>query len=132
MKRVIVFILVLLFVTLSACKQNENRTNSYDEEHEGIIARITELDADDEEFKYRMLVISNVDINDVLGKTEDELIELAQENDGADYDISDDMYDQDRIELNQGVKVNVYWGGEDEGESNPPVRRAEKISVIPK
>lgn len=69
-------------------------------------------------------------MDDISGRTDDELTELAQENDGADYDVSEDMYDEDKLELNQGLKVNVYWGG-DEGESNPPVREAEKIHVKP-
>ncbi|TRM10873.1 hypothetical protein FH966_03580 [Lentibacillus cibarius] len=132
MKRPFLFIIAFFIVVfITGCGSDKNNDYDVTEEHEGIIANITKADTrgDDDE-GYRMLVISDINVDDISGKTEDELTKIAQENNGADYYMNEDIYDEDKFELNQGVKVKVYWGG-DEGQSNPPVRKAEKISVIP-
>lgn len=129
-----ILILLVLFLCLGACNQNDNantNNDSYAEEHEGIIANITKpKDAGDaQDGGYRMLVIADIDDEDISGKTNDELTALAQEKDGARYDVNSDMYDEEELELNEGLKVTIYWNG-NEGESDPPVREAEKIDVM--
>ncbi|GGK06148.1 hypothetical protein GCM10007063_30800 [Lentibacillus kapialis] len=120
----IVAFFIVIFI--AGCDSDKNNGYNVTEEHEGIIANITksETRGDDDE-GYRMLVISDVSVNDISGKTEDELTDVAQENNGAYYYMNEDIYDEDKLEVNQGLKVKVYWGG-DEGDSTPPLCGKQK------
>jgi hypothetical protein len=74
-----------------------------------------------------MLLISDIQATDILNKTEEELVKLSQENGGAYYGVNPAMYDE--LELDIGVKVIVYWNG-NQGDSDPPIREAEKIEIL--
>lgn len=104
------------------------------EQHEGIIAEIDKTqDAAGHGHQgwYSILLIPNLDDVDILNKTEEELIEIAQKNKGAYYSVSPEMHDE--LEIDVGMKVIVYWDlNVGEGESDPPVRDAEKIHITSK
>lgn len=124
--------MIILVGILSACEIIEFESEKYEYsivDQEGIIASIKKLDSAGEGHKgrYSILLIPDIKGIDISGKTEEELISLAQINDGSYYWVSPDIYDELSLEI--GTKVKVFWGG-GEAESNPPVRDAEKIVII--
>jgi hypothetical protein len=122
MKRVLT--LLFLVVMLGACNQQEdNQITSNDERDEGVIVHI-EHDTSDE--SYVVLTLPSVDNINYLDKTEDELIQLAQENDGAYYEISEDKYEE--LDLDIGIRIAGYFDAE--FESDPPLRITDKIEVV--
>lgn len=125
----------ILFVTLlayllSACGQQENNDTVYQENHEGTIVKIEETDTEGNSYngRYYLLVISDIQNINFLDKTEDELIKLAQEKDGAYYNVNSEVHEKLNLEL--GTQIVLYYNGQ--GDSDPPVRDAEKIEVIAK
>jgi hypothetical protein len=76
-------------------------TPPYQEKHEGIIVKVDKTEQESNPFsgKYLMLVIRDVENINFLGKTEDELVKLAQENDGAYYVVSLDMYEELNLDI---------------------------------
>lgn len=118
----------LLVVILGACGQQNNENNkntSYEKRDEGIIVYV-EKDTSDQ--SYLILTLPSVKNINISDKTRDELIILAQENDGAYYNVSQEKYEELGLEI--GKRIVGYYDGE--GESDPPVRFTEKIEVISK
>lgn len=113
---------------LSACGQG-NHDISYQENHEGTIVKI-EKTAEEGPYNgwYYLLVISDVEDINILEKTDDELIQIAQDNDGAYYNVNPEMYEE--LDLEISTQIVLHYSGE--GESDPPVRDAEKIDVVAK
>ncbi|WP_047980240.1 DUF3221 domain-containing protein [Ornithinibacillus contaminans] len=118
----------LLVVILGACSQQNNENNkntSYEKRDEGIIVYV-EKDTSDQ--SYLILTLPSVKNINISDKTRDELIILAQENDGAYYNVSQEKYEELGLEI--GKRIVGYYDGE--GESDPPVRFTEKIEIISK
>lgn len=99
-----------------------------EEEQEGFIVKIAQEESAGHGHKgwYSMLVIPNIEDIDISKKTDDELVRLAQEKNGAYYGVRPDLYHE--LELVVGMKVTVYWNGS-QGDSDPPVRDAEQIDI---
>lgn len=126
-----VLLITLLACILGACGQqvNENSNNtSYEGKHEGIIVKIEKPDGEGNPYKgsYYMLVVSDVENINITDKSEEELITLAQESDGAIYIVNPDMYED--LDLDIGTQIVLYYNGQ--GDSDPPVREAGKIDVV--
>ncbi|MDV2582584.1 hypothetical protein [Alkalibacillus haloalkaliphilus] len=117
-----VLILILLVVILGACSQQENDTSG--ERHEGIIIDIEKNTFD--EIKYIVLSLPSVEDIDISNKTREELIGLAQENDGVFYHLNQEEYEE--IDLEIGKRIVGYYSAV--GESNPPVLFTDKIEVF--
>ncbi|WP_010095126.1 hypothetical protein [Ornithinibacillus scapharcae] len=80
MKRVLS--LILLVVILGACGQQNDENNentSYGERDEGIIVDVKK----ESDGRYLILTLPSLENINIVDKTRDELIKLAQENDGA-------------------------------------------------
>ncbi|WP_343784857.1 hypothetical protein [Alkalibacillus silvisoli] len=107
---------------MGACIQQEN--DSSGERHEGIIVDI-EKDTFGE-IKYIVLSLPSVEDIDISGKSREELIGLAQENDGVFYHLSQEAYEE--LDLEIGKRIIGYYSAV--GESNPPVLLTDKIEVI--
>lgn len=118
-----IFFIILLTCILSACSNNSDQ-----EKHEGIIVNIEETveEGNPHHGWYYMLVISEVEDISFLDKTEDELIKIAQENNGAYYSVNPDIHEE--LELKIGTKIAIYYNGQ--GDQNPPLRNTEKIDVL--
>ena len=115
---------ILLVCILSACTgQQEQSSNNSLLEQEGVIVEIKE----NQDRWNRILVVPNINEEDISSKKNDELIELAQEKEGAYYGLEPEKFE----ELEVGTHVIVYWNGSQE-DSDPPQRRAEKIEIISK
>ncbi|WP_176481978.1 hypothetical protein [Paucisalibacillus globulus] len=122
MKRVLT--LLILVIMLGACSQQDNnQITSNDERDEGVIVHI-EYDTSNE--NYVVLTLPSVENITYLDKTEDELIQLAQENNGVYYEISQEKYEE--LDLNIGIRIAAYFDAE--FESDPPLRITDKIEVI--
>ncbi|SES62477.1 Protein of unknown function [Oceanobacillus limi] len=119
MKRVLS--LILLVVILGACGQQNNSSN--EEKHEGIIVNIEKGTSTG---KYIILTLPSVENINISDKTRDELINLAQENDGVFYHVSQEKYEELGLEI--GKRIVGYYS--DVGESDPPVLLTDKIEVI--
>jgi hypothetical protein len=117
-----VLILILLVVILGACSQQENDTSG--ERDEGIIVDIKKETSD--ENYYLILTLPSVEGINISDKTRDELIELAIENDGAFYRVTQEKYEELNLEIGQRI-VGYY---SDVGESQPPVLFTNKIEVF--
>jgi hypothetical protein len=114
--------LILLVVLLGACGENDNDP-SYAERDEGVIVNIEKGTSDG---TYRILTLPSVENINILEITRDELIKLAQENDGAFYEVSQEKYEELGLEIGQRI-VGYY---NHVGESDPPVRFTDTIEVI--
>lgn len=116
---VILSIFTIIVAAIAGCsnptQQGENNNTSL-EKHAGIIA---------EKKDNRVLVIANIEEEDISNKTEEELIVLAQEKDGAFYNIATEEYNKVKV----GEHVIIYWNGA-QLDSDPPQRGAEKIEII--
>jgi len=108
--------LIFLVIALSACSQQELDLKK----HEGIIAEIEEKQNE----RNQILVISNIDEDDIINKNNEELIEVARENDGAYYSFKSADYE----DLEVGMRVIIHWNGDQE-DSDPPQRGAESIDI---
>jgi hypothetical protein len=113
--------LILLVVILGACGQQNNCSS--EERHEGVIVNIEKATFNEE---YIILTLPSVENLNFLDKTRDELIKLAQDNDGAYYHLSQEKYEELGLEI--GKRIVGYYC--DVGESNPPVLFTDKIEVI--
>ncbi len=121
------FLFLILLITLSACGQEEgNETKTFDK-HKGTIVSIEEKNKEGDSFEgwYFMLVISDVKDVNISEKNDDELKELARKKDGAYYNVPPDIYKNSDLKV--GDQIAVYFDKEAQGESDPPVRDAEKI-----
>ncbi|GAB3796358.1 DUF3221 domain-containing protein [Virgibacillus kimchii] len=126
-----ILFIALIISIVGACTQQEQESRNDDlEEHEGIIAKIERAGPAEHvhEGRYSMLLISEAEAADISNKTEEELVKLAQNNGGSYYGVNPAMHDE--LGLDIGTKVIVYWNGS-QGDSDPPVRDAEKIEIIP-
>lgn len=113
------------FLWMTACDKSTN--NSYSEEHEGAIVQVEKVEESGyNKGWYYALVISDIKNSDVSDMTEEELVTLAQENDGAYYNIRPDVYND--LGLGVGTQIVVYYDGQ--GDIAPPVREAERVEVI--
>ncbi|MDQ0350558.1 hypothetical protein J2R98_000361 [Alkalibacillus filiformis] len=119
MKRVL--FLIILVVILVACGQQNNCSS--EKRHEGVIVNIEKATFNEE---YFILTLPSVENLNFLDKTGDELIKLAQENDGAYYRLSQEEYEELGLEI--GKRIVGYYCGV--GESNPPVLLTDKVEVI--
>ncbi|WP_047984378.1 hypothetical protein [Ornithinibacillus californiensis] len=123
MKRVLS--LILIVVTLGACgQQNDenNKNSSHGERDEGIIVNVEKED----DGRYLILTLPSVENINIVDKTRDELIKLAQENDGAFYKVSQEKYEE--LGLDIGKRIVGYYDAE--FESDPPLRITDKIELI--
>jgi hypothetical protein len=121
LKRILSFILFV--VILGACGQSNDKNNntSYNSD-DGVIVNIEK----DNDGSYLLLTLPSVENINFLDKTKDELIKLAQENDGAFYKVSQEQYEEFGLEIGQRI-VGYY---NDVGESDPPVLFSNKVEVI--
>ncbi len=117
--------LILIVVTLGACgQQNDenNKNSSHGERDEGIIVNVEKED----DGRYLILTLPSVENINIVDKTRDELIKLAQENDGAFYKVSQEKYEE--LGLDIGKRIVGYYDAE--FESDPPLRITDKIELI--
>ncbi|SDP64144.1 DUF3221 domain-containing protein [Halobacillus aidingensis] len=119
MKKILLFLLTAF--VLSACSQQaQNDEKTTLENQEGIVALKKERGESSQ-----ILLIPNIKEEDINNKTEPEIIEMAQENKGAYYDVSTDDYN----EIDIGANIIIYWNGNQE-DSDPPQRGAKKIEKV--
>ncbi|MDC3418098.1 DUF3221 domain-containing protein [Aquibacillus salsiterrae] len=128
LKRLNFFILSLVFVTLltgcgnsSGNGMEENEVRDLEEnivEETGIVSLVKD------DGRVQVLLIPNVTKEQIEGKDERQINNLAQKNNGAWYSIK-----EGRFEVGQEVKV-YYNANQEQLDSNPPQRGAEKIEVI--
>ncbi|MFD2629949.1 hypothetical protein [Oceanobacillus kapialis] len=121
MIRVVAFMLVI--VMLGACGEQNNESASEEIREEGVIVHIEKSDTF--EGDYLLLTLPSLENTNVLNKTREELIKLAQENNGAFYVVTEEKYEE--LNLAVGKTIVGYYDGE--GESDPPVRFTDKIEV---
>lgn len=119
LKRILYLFLILFVGITGACSQE----HSSNETSEGIIVEKVER----QDRWNQILVVPNISKDDISNKTTVELIEMAQENDGAFYSLEPGEYEK----LEVGTNVIVYWNGDQE-DSDPPQREAKKIDVVSK
>ncbi|WP_337020142.1 hypothetical protein [Oceanobacillus massiliensis] len=120
MKRVLISI--LLVVILVACNKKDNQNTSYAERDEGVVVNVEK----DDTGSYLILTLPRTENINLLDKTRDELIKLAQENNGAFYKVSPEKFEELDLEIGQRI-VGEY---SEVGESDPPVRFTDNIEVI--
>ena len=123
LKRVLYLFLILLVSIMGACGQEQSSNDTSLLEQEGIIVEVKEHQGR----WNQILVVPNISEDDISNKTTAELIEMAQENDGAYYGFGPGEYEEFRV----GTHVIVYWNGDQE-DSDPPQREAQKIDVVSK
>lgn len=118
-KNFVTFILLLLI--LVSCSNTQNDTlDSNLSTLEGIIA-------DKANNNQRLLVIPNIDKSDLTNKDLNDLLNLAEQNNGIYFNVSKEEYEN----YNIGDKVLVEYDIEgDVEESNPPIRSAIKIRSL--
>lgn len=123
MKRILLFAITFLIsiILLAGCGDDTNRDNL--ETQEGTIVEIKE----NEDSWDQILIVPNATDEDISDKEDDELRELAQENDGAYYGLEPGKYE----ELEVGTHVTVYWNG-DQTDSDPPQREAKDMDISSK
>ncbi|MGD7045788.1 DUF3221 domain-containing protein [Jeotgalibacillus proteolyticus] len=110
-----IFIIVIAAI-LSGCTSEEEKNSDALKQQEGIIA---------EKNEDHILVIPNFKKEDIENKRNEELVMMASENGGAFYEVEAEQLK----ELEKGIRVLVYWNGEQE-ESDPPIRQAEEIESL--
>jgi hypothetical protein len=109
-------------IILSACgQQNQKIDDNSLEKQEGIIAQKNERS----DRNNQVLLIPNISEEDLVNKTVNQIITMAQEENGAYYSVTDEVFDE--IEL--GTHVIIYWNG-DQQKSDPPQRESKKIEII--
>ncbi|MGY3714399.1 hypothetical protein ACWE42_02615 [Sutcliffiella cohnii] len=81
MKRVLYLFLILLVSIMGACGQEQSSNDTSLLEQEGIIVEVKVHQGR----WNQILVVPNISEDDISNKTTAELIEMAQENDGAYY-----------------------------------------------
>lgn len=123
MKNILTFLLIAFL--LSACNQQEKIPDKSElEKQEGMVALKRKGNTDTGRSNDQILLIPNITTEDIVDKTEREIVTMAQEKDGAYYGVSTDEYNE--IEI--GTHLIVYWdwdvGQED---SDPPQRIATII-----
>ena len=118
-KNFVTFILLLLI--LVSCSNTQNDTlDSNLSTLEGVIA-------DKANNNQRLLVIPNIDKSDLTNKDLNDLLNLAEQNNGIYFNVSKEEYEN----YNIGDKVLVEYDIEgDVEESNPPIRSAIKIRSL--
>lgn len=118
-KNFVTFILLLLI--LVSCSNTQNDTlDSNLSTIEGIIA-------DKANNNQRLLVIPNIDKSDLTNNDLNDLLILAEQNNGIYFNVSKEEYEN----YNIGDKVLVEYDIEgDVEESNPPIRPAVKIRSL--
>ena len=118
-KNFVTFILLLLI--LVSCSNTQNDTlDSNLSTLEGVIA-------DKANNNQRLLVIPNIDKSDLTNKDLNDLLNLAEQNNGIYFNVSKEEYEN----YNIGDKVLVEYDIEgDVEESNPPIRPAVKIRSL--
>ncbi|WP_160909563.1 DUF3221 domain-containing protein [Pontibacillus yanchengensis] len=112
MKKLIPFILFAL--VLGSCSQSSNQ-------QEGIVA----LKKADVNNLTEILLIPNTSEDEISNKNAEELEDMAKEKDGAYYHFPREEYKNLKI----GSKIKVNWDGS-QSSSDPPLRTAEKITVV--
>lgn len=118
-KNFVTFILLLLILVSCSNTQN-NILDSNLSTLEGIIA-------DKANNNQRLLVIPNIDKSDLTNKDLNDLLNLAEQNNGIYFNVSKEEYEN----YNIGDKVLVEYDIEgDVEESNPPIRSAIKIRSL--
>lgn len=118
-KGFVTFILLLLLLVSCSNTQN-NILDSNLSTIEGIIA-------DKANNNQRLLVIPNIDKSDLTNKDLNDLLNLAEQNNGIYFNVSKEEYEN----YNIGDKVLVEYDIEgDVEESNPPIRPAVKIRSL--
>ncbi|MDV2583363.1 DUF3221 domain-containing protein [Alkalibacillus haloalkaliphilus] len=122
MRKVALILTVLLMV--AACSEVGDSTEEYKvDQHDGIIAKMKQVDGERE--VKQILIISEVVREDVKGKTISKINQLAGLHEAAYYAVDDDQFE----ELQIGMRVEVYWTGE-QLDSNPPQRGADEVNVV--
>ena len=118
-KNFVTFILLLLI--LVSCSNTQNDTlDSNLSTLEGVIA-------DKANNNQRLLVIPNIDKSDLTNNDLNDLLNLAEQNNGIYFNVSKEEYEN----YNIGDKVLVEYDIEgDVEESNPPIRPAVKIRSL--
>lgn len=118
-KNFVTFILLLLI--LVSCSNTQNDTlDSNLSTLEGVIA-------DKANNNQRLLVIPNIDKSDLTNNDLNDLLILAEQNNGIYFNVSKEEYEN----YNIGDKVLVEYDIEgDVEESNPPIRPAVKIRSL--
>ncbi|MCC5894121.1 MAG: DUF3221 domain-containing protein [Alkalibacterium sp.] len=109
----LIFVFFLVSV-LSAC---------FSPRQEGIIVEIRE----NQDRWDQILVVPNLTEEDIVNRTTDELIELAQENEGAYYSLRPGEFQE--LELEIGMLVSVRWGGSEQT-TDPPQREATDLEIV--
>ena len=118
-KNFVTFILLLLILVSCSNTQN-NILDSNLSTLEGIIA-------DKANNNQRLLVIPNIDKSDLTNNDLNDLLILAEQNNGIYFNVSKEEYEN----YNIGDKVLVEYDIEgDVEESNPPIRSAIKIRSL--
>ena len=126
MKKLLTLFVALSFLIAGCGQEQENNAEdkgSTSKQQEGIIVDIKET----QDGRSQILVVPNISEEDISNKKEDELINLAQEKDGAYYSFETSKYK----ELEVGAHVIVYWNGE-QLDSDPPQRGIDKVDVVSK
>lgn len=112
---------ILLLLILVSCSNTQNDTlDSNLSTLEGVIA-------DKANNNQRLLVIPNIDKSDLTNNDLNDLLILAEQNNGIYFNVSKEEYEN----YNIGDKVLVEYDIEgDVEESNPPIRSAIKIRSL--
>lgn len=124
----IIFLLICL-IFLSACQEKSDDTNddhSKEKQFSGFVAYKSTDQAN------MLLVIKNIDQNQIKNYSLDELIEIASQNEGDDYNgmffyVNEDIYSKTEI----GQRVNIQYKGPIQ-ESLPPKASIKKIDILKK
>ena len=126
MKKLLALFVALSFLIAGCGQEQPNDAEdkgSTSKQQEGIIVDIRET----QDGRSQILVVPNISEEDISNKKEDELINLAQEKEGAYYGFETSKYK----ELEVGAHVIVYWDGA-QLDSDPPQRGIEKVDVVSK
>ncbi|SDJ13847.1 Protein of unknown function [Salimicrobium halophilum] len=119
-----VYIVFLLSFTLVACgTQTTSESNDVSlERQEGVIA----LKKENEEGYDQVLLIPEISEEDIEQQSTREIIELAQNKNGAYYAIEDEKTFN---EIEVGDTAVIYWNG-NQSSSHPPQCGAERLEII--
>lgn len=113
-----IMFLIITVIVFSGCSTEEQKNLNNFTGYIGII---------DSENEPRILVIPNVKKDAFEGLSNEEIIQLAVQNEGEYFTIKEDEMDK----LTKGLKVNVLYdaslGKED---SSPPIRTSEEVEII--
>lgn len=126
MKKLLTLFVALNFLIVGCGQEQANNAqgkNSTSKQQEGIIVDVRET----QDGWSQILVVPNISEEDISNKKEDDLINLAQEKEGAYYGFETSKYK----ELEVGAHVIVYWDGA-QLDSDPPQRGIDKVEVVSK